>query len=61
MMYEKMKKKIEDVVERGEVGNDVVQQLEALKQWTDEFNPGNHPPVIQVNFNYFSIKSVIII
>lgn len=48
MMYEKMKKKIEDVVERGEVGNDVVQQLEALKQWTDEFNPGNHPPVIQV-------------
>ncbi|XP_031400686.1 cellulose synthase-like protein G3 isoform X3 [Punica granatum] len=51
VMYEGMKVKIENVVAKGEVGEEFIagdKERQALSQWTDTFTRQSHPPVIQV-------------
>ena len=50
-MYESLKMKVENVVERGKVGDDYINletQRQAFVKWTDEFTRQEHPSVIQV-------------
>ncbi|KAL3362474.1 hypothetical protein AABB24_015059 [Solanum stoloniferum] len=52
LMYENMKKRIEEVIERGKVGEDYINNEEELqaftKYWTLGFTRHNHPSIIQV-------------
>ncbi|XP_006343827.1 cellulose synthase-like protein G3 [Solanum tuberosum] len=52
LMYENMKKRIEEVIERGKVDEDYINNEEELqaftKFWTPEFTRHNHPSIIQV-------------
>ncbi|XP_028117505.1 cellulose synthase-like protein G3 isoform X2 [Camellia sinensis] len=52
MMYESMKARVENVVERGKVGDEYItnqQQREAFNKWTSQgFTRQDHPTVIQV-------------
>ncbi|KAK4343989.1 hypothetical protein RND71_037083 [Anisodus tanguticus] len=50
-LYEDMKMRIENVVERGEVLEEYItdpQQREAFNKWTKGFTPNDHPAIIQV-------------
>lgn len=44
-MYEKMKMGVENVMEKGEVGNE---EHLAFHKWTKSFTSHNHPAIIQV-------------
>ncbi|OMP02896.1 Cellulose synthase [Corchorus olitorius] len=49
-MYENMKVRVENVVNRGEVSETYItndQEREAFKKWTSAFTPQDHPTVIQ--------------
>ena len=51
MMYDEMKIRVENVVERGKVGDEYItseQQRQALNKWTEGFTRHDHPSVIQV-------------
>ncbi|TMX01790.1 hypothetical protein EJD97_023531 [Solanum chilense] len=52
LMYENMKTKIEEVIERGKVDEDCINTEEELqaftKYWTTGFSRHNHPSIIQV-------------
>ncbi|XAR55156.1 Cellulose synthase (UDP-forming) [Bertholletia excelsa] len=51
LMYESMKAKVEEVVERGKVSNDCISNKEGgetFSKWTEGFTRQNHPTVIQV-------------
>ncbi|XP_030454109.1 cellulose synthase-like protein G3 [Syzygium oleosum] len=51
MMYESMKVRVEQVVERGKVGEEFIdgdRERRALSKWTDDFTRQNHPAVIEV-------------
>lgn len=51
MMYERMKVKVEHVVESGKVGDENItgdREREAFSKWTDDFTRHEHPTVIQV-------------
>ncbi|KAL3331520.1 hypothetical protein AABB24_035046 [Solanum stoloniferum] len=52
LMYENMKKRIEEVIERGKVDEDYINNEEELqaftKYWTLGFTRHNHPSIIQV-------------
>lgn len=50
-MYESLKVKVENVVERGKIGDEYIThelQRQAFVKWTDEFTRQEHPSVIQV-------------
>ena len=50
-IYENMKVRVENVVNRGEVSEIYItngQEREAFDKWTDTFTPQDHPTVIQV-------------
>lgn len=50
-LYEDMKMKIENVVDRGEVLDECItdpQQRQAFSKWTKGFTPKDHPAIIQV-------------
>ncbi|KAI3421468.1 uncharacterized protein J3R85_012294 [Psidium guajava] len=54
MMYERMKVRVEHVVERGKVGEDYIngdRERQVLSKWTDEFTRQNHPAVIEILLN----------
>lgn len=52
-MYENMKARIEEVIERGKVDEDCINTEEELqaftKYWTTGFSRHNHASIIQVN------------
>ncbi|KAL6986440.1 hypothetical protein U1Q18_019800 [Sarracenia purpurea var. burkii] len=51
IMYESMKVRVENVVERGNVDGDYItseQERQAFNRWTDKFSRHDHPSVIQV-------------
>ncbi|KAJ4835006.1 hypothetical protein Tsubulata_013260, partial [Turnera subulata] len=51
MMYETMKVRVEQVLERGKVGDEYIttdQEREAFMQWDNDFTRQDHPTVIQV-------------
>lgn len=52
-MYENMKRRIEEVIEKGKVDEDYINNEEELqaftKYWTFGFTRHNHPSIIQVN------------
>lgn len=54
MMYEKMKIRIENVVEQGKLTEEYItneQEHQVFRKWTqEEFTRQQHPSVIQVNF-----------
>lgn len=58
MMYERMKSRIENVVEKGKVTDEYItseQERQAFSKWTHEFTRQEHPSVIQVHSqNFFS-------
>ncbi|PON34228.1 Cellulose synthase [Parasponia andersonii] len=50
-LYESMKVRVENVVERGKVGDEYItgqEEGQAFSKWTDGFNRQDHPTVIQV-------------
>ncbi|XP_012086684.1 cellulose synthase-like protein G3 [Jatropha curcas] len=50
-MYESMKLKIEQVLERGKIDDELLsghQEREAFNKWTDNFTRQDHPTIIQV-------------
>ncbi|XP_024028555.1 cellulose synthase-like protein G3 [Morus notabilis] len=50
-MYESMKVRVENVVERGKVGDEFItgeEESQAFNKWTDGFTRQDHPTVIQV-------------
>ena len=50
-MYEEMKMKVEDVVEKGEVGDEFMDGEEdrfTFSKWTKSFTPQSHPTIIKV-------------
>ncbi|XP_065865679.1 cellulose synthase-like protein G3 [Euphorbia lathyris] len=51
LMYECMKGRIENVVEKGEVGNEYMsndKERQVFSKWTPKFTPQSHPSLIQV-------------
>ena len=51
MMYTSMKGRVENVVERGKVGDEYItceEEREAFNKWTEGFTRQDHPTVIQV-------------
>ena len=53
IMYESMKVRVENVLERGKVGEEYItceQEGKALSKWTDGFTRQDHSTVIQVCF-----------
>ena len=51
ILYESMKVRVENVVERGKVGDEYItgeQERQAFSKWTDGFTRQDHPTVIQV-------------
>ncbi|KAG6600505.1 Cellulose synthase-like protein G3, partial [Cucurbita argyrosperma subsp. sororia] len=51
IMYEKMKMRVENALEKGKVEDEFIDGEEermGLDKWTKSFTPRNHPPIIQV-------------
>ena len=61
-MYHDMKMKVENVVERGNVGDEYIngeQERKVFNKWTDGFTRQDHPTVIQVCIvNFFLVSTV---
>ncbi|KAL0546964.1 hypothetical protein IC582_016883 [Cucumis melo] len=50
-MYEEMKRKVEDVIEKGEVGDEFIHGEEerlTFNKWTKSFTPQSHPTIIKI-------------
>ncbi|KAG6577130.1 Cellulose synthase-like protein G3, partial [Cucurbita argyrosperma subsp. sororia] len=60
-IYEKMKMKVENVVKKGKVGDELMngeEELMALNQWTTSFTPKRHPSLIKVLLESAKSKDV---
>lgn len=51
VLYEDMKRRVENMVAKGSVGVDEYKRSEVFKTWTQGFTALDHPAVIQVDYH----------